>query len=404
MDYHRKASFTWLLALAASITTTPAFAVDGDCAQWDVSGYWRFNQSNGTTPGFTLEQVGTNLHGHGSYFYTTEHSVLVIGTAVDDHSGDGPAVGTINGNSFELTVYWNNNTIGVYTGQVGPQGLIVGTGFDKNNPGTTAQWHSDRVAVCSDAAAPVAAAPLPAKPTLALGRIQMPEGTPAAPPMSMCESAASARAANRPTAAALEAQCALQLAAQPPKSAPPVLDQAWRNEKAARGAALASQDALATELRNAIPEGARRNGFDYGMAVAEHETANGPGKQAIQDALSTDEQPGYRLAVQFSVDRNANADLAAKGAAIMRADPGVAAVRDSLAAVSAKQTKAADQAVFYKLGFDIASALFGDPALGAAGNTLMGPGSLKVRNSLAAGSEQSGFDEAVNFHLARKHQ
>ena len=56
--------------------------------------------------------------------------------------------------------------------------------------------------------------------------------------------------------------------------------------------------------------------------------------------------------------------------------------------------------MFYKLGFDIASGLFGDPAMGAAGNTLMGPGSEKIRDSLSDAG-QRGFDASVAFHQAR---
>jgi hypothetical protein len=56
--------------------------------------------------------------------------------------------------------------------------------------------------------------------------------------------------------------------------------------------------------------------------------------------------------------------------------------------------------VFYQLGFDIATGIFGDPALGALGNTLTGPGSLKIRDSLSAAG-QRGFNAAVDLHLAR---
>jgi hypothetical protein len=46
---------------------------------------------------------------------------------------------------------------------------------------------------------------------------------------------------------------------------------------------------------------------------------------------------------------------------------------------------------FYSLGFDIATGIFGDPALGAKGNTATGPGSLGIRDSLNA-SAQKGFN------------
>lgn len=160
------------------------------------------------------------------------------------------------------------------------------------------------------------------------------------------------------------------------------------DELAARGGSIAAQDPLAVELRNQQPDGLARRGFDIGMAAAEGQTAPGPGKQRIYDALSRPEQGGFRAAVSFSLERNNNAQLAATGAAIARSDERTAAARN------------AEPDVFYKLGFDIASGIFGDRALGALGNTLTGPGSLKIRDSLSA-SGQRGFNASVKFHLGQ---
>ena len=57
----------------------------------------------------------------------------------------------------------------------------------------------------------------------------------------------------------------------------------------------------------------------------------------------------------------------------------------------------------YQQGFDIATAIFGDPAKGALGNTAMGPGSLGIRGALDAVG-QRGFDASVKIHLSRKYQ
>ncbi len=46
---------------------------------------------------------------------------------------------------------------------------------------------------------------------------------------------------------------------------------------------------------------------------------------------------------------------------------------------------------------------FGDPALGAQGNTATGRGSLGIRDSLSAAG-QRGFNAAVNLHLSRKYE
>ena len=158
---------------------------------------------------------------------------------------------------------------------------------------------------------------------------------------------------------------------------------------AAKGEAVAKQDPLAIELRNQQPDGPTRRGFDIGMGVAEGQTEPGPGKQRIHNILSPEEQPGYRIAVAFSLERNRYADRAAKGAAIAEADSEIANARN------------AKTDVFYKLGFDIASATFGDPALGAQGNTSMGPGARGIRDSLSP-SGQWGFNDSMTVNLSRR--
>ena len=172
-----------------------------------------------------------------------------------------------------------------------------------------------------------------------------------------------------------------------------------RNEDlAARGAALAKLDPLVALSRTRAFS--RRTGyidyllgFNIGMAAAEGHTLPGPGKQKIHDALSIGAQRGFATAVTFSLDRNreSNSKLAEIGAAIAQAKPDVAAAR----------TTTAD--ILYWLGFDIATGIFGDPALGARGNTATGPGSLKIRDSLSP-TGQTGFNAAVTFHLSRNYK
>src|SRR5436189_4884992 len=82
-------------------------------------------------------------------------------------------------------------------------------------------------------------------------------------------------------------------------------------------------------------------------------------------------------------------DLAAKGAAIAQADPAVA------------EARTAEPDVFYWLGFDIATGLFGDPALGAAGHTATGPGSTRDRKSTRLNSSHRCISYAV-FCLKKK--
>jgi hypothetical protein len=179
------------------------------------------------------------------------------------------------------------------------------------------------------------------------------------------------------------------LTAQPPEL--PRRREGEADVLAAKGESIANADPLAVELRNREPAGPSRRGFDIGMAAAEGQTAPGPGKQAIHDSLSPAEQIGFRSAVSFSLERNRNLVWATKGAAIAKVDPIVAKART------------VDPSVFYWLGFDIATGLFGDLALGGAGHTSEGPGSQAIRDGLSDGG-QKGFRAAVDLYLVQKHK
>jgi hypothetical protein len=168
---------------------------------------------------------------------------------------------------------------------------------------------------------------------------------------------------------------------------------------AVKGEAIANQDPLAIELRNNEPEGPARRGFDIGMAAAEGQTLPGPGKQKLRYLFAGPEQNGYDVAVSFSLERNRNARFASIGASIANTDAAVATARN--AEPAGYRYRSGVSLVFYRLGFDIATGIFGDPALGAQGNTASGPGSLKIRDSLSPPA-QSGFNYSMAFELGRR--
>jgi hypothetical protein len=224
-------------------------------------------------------------------------------------------------------------------------------------------------------------------PPVALGRVQSTAPKSDGPPVSICDAAAAARDRNAPTAARLAEQCRAIGGTVP---APLVPDGPSTEELAAKGAAIAAADPLATMLREEQPEGPIRTGFDIGMGAAEGNTAWGPGKQQILQSLPGAQQEGFKVAMSYALDRNRNMDLAVIGAAIAEGDPSVATPRN-------RQPDAR-----YRLGFDIASGLFGDPGLGAKGNTATGPGSMAIRDALGA-IAQRGFNAGVAFHLSRKY-
>jgi hypothetical protein len=168
----------------------------------------------------------------------------------------------------------------------------------------------------------------------------------------------------------------------------PVMTKKAEDPLVAKGEALAKQDPIAAALRDAQLDAESLRGFLIGMAVSEGQMVDGPGKQGIHDTLLGPEQNGFAAAVLFSLERNRNAPLPAKGAAVAAADPNVAAAR------------AAEPLGFYTLGFDIASGLFGARPLGD-GHTSAGPGSERIRNSLDAAG-QRGFDASMALNLKKK--
>lgn len=202
--------------------------------------------------------------------------------------------------------------------------------------------------------------------------------------------AAASQAINDSTRAQTPAEFAAKQGKAYPQGQPPApmptLEKGRLEVLAARGAVLASEDPLALELRNRQPAGPARRGFDAGMGAAEGHTLPGPGKDKIRDSLIPAEQGGFSTAVAFSVERNRNFQWAAKGAAIARATPVVAAAR------------ILNPSVFYWLGFDIATGLYGDPALGGQGDTAPGPGKQRIFDALSADG-QNGFSASVKLHL-----
>lgn len=159
---------------------------------------------------------------------------------------------------------------------------------------------------------------------------------------------------------------------------------------AARGGELAAADSALSELRGRVSEAGRR-GFDIGLAAAEGHSEPGPGKDKIRATLNRNEQVGFSRAVAYTVERNRNAVLISNGVRIAESDAEVAELRN------------AEDDAFYRLGFDVATGIFGDPAQGARGNTATGPGSLKIRDGLSAAG-QRGFDASVTLHLSRTYR
>jgi len=379
--------------LAAMATPRMAAADEAACLSWRFPERFEAVQSNDTDVGLRLRLEGTDVLGSSSYL--VEEAADTFSTPTY-RSASGSVDGTLKGDDFNVTIYWSDGTIGVYTGKVGPRGRIEGSTFDRVHPETRATWYSNPTLICASRASP----PAPPVPTVGLWKIDRSAGP--SDPSTICDSARTARARNSPAAPGLEAQCKAQTAAKtsPPQAVqstqPPVARPAfateWLDQQAARGEELTQLDPLALALRSKWTNVDRIRAFNIGMAEAETDTLPGPGKKAVGDALGDYLRGAYDTAVLYSIGRNANADLIKVAQAMAENDPDV------------REGTSDKFDPFYRLGFMVATGLFGDPAAGARGNTLMGPGSRRIRDALNSPSASKGFDAAVAIHQTRNYQ
>jgi hypothetical protein len=270
--------------------------------------------------------------------------------------------------------------------------------------------------------------PVSREPVKSIGRVNVGSASTPGPPMSICERAADARARKSPAAPYLEAQCTPEGAkiaaaekadlAPGPSGVPTSICDAAQaainrggieaadltakcnatgggqkllpvaDQLSATATALIRADPLLAEFERRQPAGETHRGFEIGVGATGSDTLWGPGKQRILDSLPAAQQEGFKLAASYLLDRNHYAALDAVGIKIAASDPLV------------QRARTADPDVRYWLGFDIASALYGDPKLGSEGSKSTGPGSARILASLSP-TAQRGFTASTQFHLAR---
>jgi hypothetical protein len=97
----------------------------------DIGGLWKILQSNGDSI-INVTHVSQPDGAFGA-------EAIQLGNGV--HGGGG---GHVAGNFVSFVINWDNNTAGAYNGSFDGQGRIFGASFDLKNPGSTAEWHSDR--------------------------------------------------------------------------------------------------------------------------------------------------------------------------------------------------------------------------------------------------------------------
>jgi hypothetical protein len=147
--------FTSIFALSASL-------VEAGCQQYDVSGQWTIEQGSFVIP-VALTQNGKTVS--GTAFHVSHNKSEESHVDTNDNYVHGQVTGTVEGESFNVQINWSGGGAGVYRGTIN-QGVLAGTTYDKNNPASTASWHTAHYFNCAAApAAPAAPAP-PAPPKL----------------------------------------------------------------------------------------------------------------------------------------------------------------------------------------------------------------------------------------------
>ncbi len=152
--------FTSIFALSAS-------PVEAQCQQWNVGHGWRLKQGP-TNVDLDLHQNATVITGTASFVMRVikERDAIHLGrTFGSNQTVNGDVDGTVKGNHFAVIIHWDNNTTGVYNGEIGDSGRIEGTGYEQRSRSVKVNWHSDTHMECADTAPAKTTAPAtPPKP------------------------------------------------------------------------------------------------------------------------------------------------------------------------------------------------------------------------------------------------
>ena len=153
---------------AAFVLALPCSSMKAQCTQWDVSGRWGMQQSNGYLTKVTLQQNGRTVTGTASYQGKVKGPVSGIVEKVNPVTGkvvgdlepkttvtnQGMVSGSVDGDNVHLEVSWEGGG-GIYNGKIGGDGRINGMTYDRNHPSSKANWSSTAAMNCAAAGQPL---------------------------------------------------------------------------------------------------------------------------------------------------------------------------------------------------------------------------------------------------------
>ena len=131
----QRAFLLTLILICAALFSSAARA---ECEQRNLGEYFDAVQSNKLEVHFMFSRrKGTGFGGSAYYFTPNDPDTGKPGERMN-----GDLEGSFDGNAFEATVFWTNQTVGVYTGTISREGRIQGEMFDKFHPNIRGSWHS----------------------------------------------------------------------------------------------------------------------------------------------------------------------------------------------------------------------------------------------------------------------
>ena len=134
-------SLSGLMVFALTSLSLPLTArAQAPCAQWNPATLHEIVQGQNTHVNIHLQREGGSaVKGSAAYNVVRNQGGERVQSSVDGGIHEG-GTSTIEGNRIHIEIDWNNGTYGVYDGQVGPDGRITGTAYDRKNPSARAPW------------------------------------------------------------------------------------------------------------------------------------------------------------------------------------------------------------------------------------------------------------------------
>ncbi len=154
------------MLMAVVFALLPISAAAQCSTRWDANGMFGIRQVGVLSMTFDMRQNGRVITGK-AWGSVNNRSGGVDGL-------DGTIEGTLDGDNFNVTIYWKNGQTGIYNAKVNVSGRLDGHGHEKNSPNIRVPWHSEGGLKC-------APAPPPVKPQAETRSSTVPQ-TPASPP------------------------------------------------------------------------------------------------------------------------------------------------------------------------------------------------------------------------------